>query len=296
MTSTPNPSEQPPAARIERTRRWSWAWLLPLAVVGVLIALALQASAERPVPITVRFAEGFGLRPGDPVACKGVQVGEVRDVRLTADAQSVLVEIALDRSAEPIAVEGTRLWVVRPEVSLRRVSGLDAIFGPRTIAIEPGPITATPKTSFDGLSEAPPLPDPTDGSLLLVLSAERRGSLSPGTPVTYRDVRVGQVLAYELAGNATAAEITIAVEPQYAALVRDNTRFFNTSGITADWGIFKGLDVRTDSLESVVTGAIGFATPKKPGARVGQGHAFELAPTADSDWLEWAPEIPLRDE
>jgi paraquat-inducible protein B len=272
------------------------AWLLPLAVVAALVVLGVQASAERPITLVVRFAEGYGLRPGDPVACKGVRVGEVQYVDLATDGQSVVVRVALDRSAEAIAVEGTRLWVIRPEVSLRRVSGLDALFGPRTIAIEPGPLGAARKTQFDGLEHAPPLPDPTDGSLLLVLRAERRGSLGPGSPVTYRDVRVGQVLAYALAGDATAAELTIAVEPQYAALVRDNSRFFNTSGITADWGIFKGLDVRTDSLESVVTGAIGFATPKKPGARVGAGHSFDLAASPDSDWLDWTPEIPLRSD
>ncbi|MFG0244090.1 MAG: MlaD family protein [Phycisphaerales bacterium JB054] len=292
MTDTPTP----PAARIARPRRWSWAWLLPLAVVAALVTLGVQASAERPITIVARFAEGHGLRPGDPVACRGVQVGEVREVQLAADAQTVEVHIALDRSAEPIAVEGSRLWVIRPEVSLRRVSGLDAIFGPRTIAIEPGPLGAARQTEFDGLAQAPPLPDPTDGSLLLLLRAERRGSLSPGSPVTYRDISVGQVLAYELAGDATAAELTIAIEPQYAALVRDNTRFFNTSGITADWGIFKGLDVRTDSLESVVTGAIGFATPNKPGARVGAGHTFDLATSPNSDWLGWDPAIPLRDD
>ena len=106
------------------------------------------------------------------------------------------------------------------------------------------------------------------------------------------------VLACRLADNATATatEITIAVEPQFAALVRENTRFFNTSGITADWGIFKGLDIRTHSLESIVTGAIGLATPNKPGPRVGAGHIFQLASVPASDWIKWEPEIPLRNK
>ncbi len=299
MTTQPEPSPPspppPPAARIARTRRWSLAWLLPLAVLAALITLGVQATGERPIPITIRFAEGAGLRPGDQVSCKGVKVGEVREVRLAPDAQSVLVEVALDRSAASTAVEGSRFWIIRPEVSLRRVSGLDAILGPRTIALEPGPVDAPRATRFGGLESAPPLPDPTDGSLTLTLRANRRSSLSPGSPVTYRDIRVGQVLSYRLASDATAAEITIAVEPQYAALVRENTRFFNTSGISADWGIFKGLDIRTDSLESIVTGAIGLATPNKPGPRVGAGHTFELAPIPNNDWLDWEPEIPLRE-
>jgi paraquat-inducible protein B len=293
MTDSPDPN--PPTARIVRTRRWSWAWLVPLAAVAGLLVLGVQASRERPIVITIRFVEGSGLRPGDPVACRGVQVGEVREVRLAADARSVVVEVALARSAATIAVEGTRFWVVRPEVSLRGVSGLDAILGPRTIAAEPGPPGAPHAASFTGLGTAPPLPEPTDGSLRLTLLTPRRGSLGPGSPVTYRDIRVGQVLSAALGADATAAELTVAIEPPYAVLVRENTRFFSTSGISADWRWFGGLDVRTDSLESVITGGIGLATPNKPGPRVAAGHTFELADTPDQDWLEWQPEIPMHE-
>lgn len=285
----------PPDALIVPARRWSWAWLVPLIVLGLLVVLGFQAARDRPLTVTIRFAQGFGLRPGDPVACKGVQIGEVREVRLAADAQSVIVKAALSRDASEIAVEGSRFWVVRPEVSLRGVSGLDAILGPRSLAVEPGPIAAKHLTTFTGLDDAPPLPDPTDGSLLLTLRATRRGSLGPGSPVTYRDVQVGQVLHARLADDATVVELAVAIEPSYAPLVRENTRFFNASGISADWRWFGGLDVRTDSLESVITGGIGLATPNKPGPRVGNGRVFDLADTPDADWLKWQPQIPLRD-
>jgi len=290
----PRAGDEPaPAARIVPVRRWSWAWLVPLAVAVALSALALQASRARPLGITVRFAEGSGLRPGDPVTCRGVQVGEVRDVRLAADARSVIVHLDVSPDAAGIAVEGTMLWVVRPEVSLRGVSGLDALFGPRSIAVEPGPTGGARKTAFDGLAGAPPLPPPSDGSLVLTLRASRRGSLSPGAPVTYRDVQVGRVLEFTLAPDAATVDLAVAIDPGYAPLVRDNSRFFNLSGITADWGIFSGLDVRTDSLESVVVGAVGFATPEKPGKQAQSGAVFELAEAPDQDWLKWQPRIPL---
>ncbi|MCC7388299.1 MAG: MCE family protein [Phycisphaerales bacterium] len=293
MHDTTEPT--PPEARIAPARRWSWAWLVPLGVLAVLGVLGVQASRDRPLAISIRFTEGSGLREGDPVSCKGVHVGEVRGVRLASDAQSVIVEVSLARSAANIAVEGSRFWVVRPEVSLRGVSGLEAILGPRTIAVEPGAHTAARVAAFTGLDDAPPLPDPTDGSLLLTLRAARRGSLDPGSPVTYRDIQIGRVLQSQLADDATAVEIAIAVDPPYAQLVRENTCFFNTSGITADWRWFGGLDVRTDSLESVITGGIGLATPTKPGARVGNGHVFDLADKPESDWLEWEPTVPLRE-
>lgn len=288
------PDDAPPQARIVRSRRWTWAWIVPLAVLAVLVALGVQAARERPLTIRIRFPEGEGLRPGDPVACKGVQVGEVAQVRLAADAQAVLVQIELARSAESLAVEGTRFWIVHPEVSLRGVSGLDTLLGPRTIGVEPGPLGGPRTTSFVGLDRAPPLAAPTDGSLLLTLRSARRWSLSPGTPITYRDIPVGQVLDSRLAEDATGVDITVAIEPAYAVLVRDNSRFFNASGVTAEVG-FSGITFRADTLESVITGGIALATPNKPGQRVANGHNFELAERAESEWTEWKPQIPLHE-
>jgi paraquat-inducible protein B len=222
-----------------------------------------------------------------------VQIGEVREVRLASDAASVVVDIGLAPDAAGVAVEGTLFWVVRPEVSLRRVSGLDALFGPRSIAAEPGPAEGARESVFEGLASAPPLPAPSDGSLVVVVRAARRNSLEAGSPVTYRDVQVGQVVGYQLAEDATSVELALTIEPRYAPLVRDNTRFFNISGISADWGIFSGLAVRTDSLESVVLGGIGFATPEKLGEPVVSGHAFDLADAPEDSWLKWQPRVPV---
>ncbi|MBK7405574.1 MAG: MCE family protein [Phycisphaerales bacterium] len=150
--------DNPPEARIVRDRRWSWAWLIPLGVLAILGVVGVQALNSRPVPVTVRFVDGAGLRPGDPVSCRGVQIGQVRRVRLAADAASVIVEIDLAHDAAGIAVEGTKLWIVRPEVSLRGVSGLDALLGPRSITVEPGPPAGNRVATFEGLADAPPLP------------------------------------------------------------------------------------------------------------------------------------------
>ncbi|MBK7405573.1 MAG: hypothetical protein IPJ41_13330 [Phycisphaerales bacterium] len=96
-----------------------------------------------------------------------------------------------------------------------------------------------------------------------------------------------------LADDATGVDLVITIDPGFATLVRANTRFYNVSGITADWGLFKGLDIRTDSLESVVSGGIAFATPDKPGEMVESGRRFELADEPEDSWLKWQPRIPL---
>ena len=283
----------PPAAIVLAPRRWSWAWLVPLGVLVTILAIALQAARERPIGVEVRFVEGSGLRAGDPVTCRGVQIGVVREVRLAPDASGVVARLDLSRDAAGVAVEGSRFWIVRPEVSLRGVSGLDSLLGPRCVSVSPGEAGSARQTRFDGL-ERIPVDAPGPDSLRITLRAPRRGSLSPGSPVLYRDVPVGRIFEARLAPDARGVELVAGIEPRYAALVRDNSRFFNVSGISADWGIFGGLSLRTDSLESVVAGGVGFATPDKPGAPALEGHAFDLAEAPEESWLKWRPAIPLE--
>lgn len=283
-----------PSSEIVRVRRVTWALLAPLAAAAVLAVLAVQAIRDRPVPITIRFTEGAGVRPGDPVTCRGVQVGVVKEVGLSGDLAGVVVGVSLARESAALAVEGTRFWIVRPEVSLRGVSGLESLLGPRSIAAVPGVPGSKRASEFDGLVRPPDdAATPVEGELIVLLRAARRGSIGIGSPVYYRDVQVGAVRSVRLSDDARTVELAAAVEPRYAPLVRDNTRFYNVSGIGVNWGIFGGLSVRTDSLEALIAGGVAFATPDRPGAAVTNGHVFDLAPQPDSKWLEWAPAIPL---
>ncbi len=128
-----------------------------------------------------------------------------------------------------------------------------------------------------------------------MLTAPRVGSIGAGAPVLFRDLPVGVVRGVRLAEDASGVEVSIAIDPAYAVLVRANSRFWLASGVGVDWGLFSGLSVRADSLGALIEGAIAFATPDRPGERVAAGHAFELEAAPEDKWLEWDPTIPLRE-
>lgn len=285
-----------PSARVVKRRGWwSWAWLAPALALIMVAALGYQAISQRGLPILLAFSNGRGIAAGDPVNCRGVQVGVVERVRLDASREGVVVHVRLYPDAESLASEGTRFWIVRPEVSLKGVTGLDALLGPRYIDVAPARPGQPRRTQFQGLESPPPIGELRPGTLELVLRATRRGSVTVGSPVTYRDIRVGQVLDLHLSPEATRVEIAVGIDPRYVPLVRDNSRFWNASGVGVDFGLFGGLTFRADSLESILTGGIAFATPdKKMGAVVANGHSFDLATDADPDWLGWEPAIPLE--
>lgn len=278
-----------PRAAIVRARSWaSWLWLVPVAALVVAAVLGWQAMKQRGVAITIEFADGAGLRIGDPISYRGVRIGQVKQVRLGEDLGHVHVEAELVREAEGLAVEGTRFWIVQPEISLSKISGLETLLGPRYIAVAPG--QGGPMRDFVGRERSPEEEEIVADGLRIVLESARAGSLSVGAPVTYREVRVGAITGFELDSSGQKVLIEVVIAPQHARLVRHNSVFWNTSGASLDVG-FKGVTVRAESLSTIVAGGIAFATPTKAGDRVASGHHFTLADAVDDDWLKWSPDL-----
>nr|WP_241527077.1 hypothetical protein [Pseudomonas sp. BIOMIG1N] len=115
--------------------------------------------------------------------------------------------------------------------------------------------------------------------------------------MTYRKMPVGKVIDMSLGQQADRVLISILIEPRYAPLVHTASRFWNASGVGIEAGLFKGVSVRTESLEALVAGGIAFATPDNPqmGEQARPGQTFALFDAVNDEWLEWAPKIALKE-
>lgn len=250
-------------------------------------------SAQAGIPITIRFPTGEGLTPGQSkVKFKGVTAGFVERMRVLPDLTGILVHVVMDPRAEPVLLAGTRFWLVTPKVGITGVSGLETLTGGAYIAMQPG--KGAPQRAF-AADEAPPAAAKAPKQLKIILTADRRGSLKAGSPVYYRQVRVGEVAGAELAKSADFVYITCLIEEKFAPLVRENTRFWNVSGIGVDFGLFRGGQIKAESLESILAGGIEFATPdnENMGERVKNGATFPLFAAPEDEWLAWKPKISL---
>ncbi|MEM8757929.1 MAG: MlaD family protein [Planctomycetota bacterium] len=288
-------TEHPPEARIERRkRRASLFWVMPLLTfVGLLVVLSIQVSRERGPTIFLTFDDAAALEPGAKIVHRGLSVGVVRDVRLSDTLDRVEVEAELAPHARKLAVEGSEFWIVRPEVSLRGVAGLDTLIGPRYIAVRPGDRDGEVQRRFEGRASAPGGFDLEADGLVVLLRSDTAATTSPGALVLYRGMPVGSVRGVTLADDSTHVRIEAVIERPYNLLVRENTRFWDASGVGLDFGWFSGLSVEAGSLDSVLRGAIALATPTSPGPPVEPGHEFTLAPQAENSWRRWQPEILL---
>ncbi|MBV2133366.1 MCE family protein [Pseudomonas sp. MAP12] len=241
--------------------------------------------------IELRARRGDGLREGTLLRYRGLDVGQVEQVGLSDDLADVLLKVRVSVAGERIARTGSRFWVVRPELGLARTANLDTLVSGPYLEVQPAPRQVEVQTRFELLPQAPQA-TPTAEGLALVLSAARRGSVEPGDDVTYREMAVGKVIRLELGPTADRVLIHILIEPRYAALVRGGSRFWNASGVDVDFGLLKGVAVRTESVEAILAGGIAFATPDEQ--RPAQpGQTFVLFDEPQAEWLNWAPKIPL---
>src|SRR5262249_20325901 len=86
------------------------------------------------------------------------------------------------------------------------------------------------------------------------------GSLGIGSPIYFRRLQVGQVIGYNLADDGKTIQLKIFVDRRYEKYVTAETRFWNASGIDVSFGA-GGLDVRTQSLVTLLAGGLAFDTP-----------------------------------
>ncbi|OEC35607.1 Paraquat-inducible protein B [Pseudomonas cuatrocienegasensis] len=245
--------------------------------------------------ITIRLPRGDGLSAGTTIRYRGLEVGKVEQIGLSDDLQSVVLRARLTQAQAQIARAGTRFWVVKPQVSLTGAANLETLVSGQYLEVLPAEQPGARQTEFEALLN-PPSQTATEQGLRLTLSSARRSSLKEGVPVTYREVPVGKVLSYELGATADRVLIHVLIEPRYAPLVRTGSRFWNTTGFGVDAGLFKGVKLRTESLETLIEGGVAFATPDiaQMGSAAQPGQTFALFDDPLPEWLNWAPKIALE--
>ncbi len=271
-------------------------WLVPLLALAASIAFSWVGLRDRGPLVVIHAAHGHGLGEGDSVRYLGIDVGVVRSATLgpAGDEDGVRLEVQLSKEAGDLARAGTRFWVVRPQLSLDSIEGLETIIGARYLALAPGPKGAERRTQFTALTE-PPLEDEIDGGmgLEIVLEGSSRFGIQPGAGLVYRGVRIGTVIAVGLASDATSVEVRVRVRDAYAQLVREESVFWETGGFEFGLSLTGGLDIDLASLRTALIGGVAMATPVQGGPAVSTGTRYRLHANVEEDWLDWAPALPM---
>jgi paraquat-inducible protein B len=271
-----------PAAEIRAKRSFSIIWVVPLVALVIGGWLAYKALSEKGPIITITFETAEGLEAGKTkIKYKDVEIGEVTEIAIEKDLSRVVVTAELKKGVGAYLTDKTRFWVVRARVGAGQVSGLGTLFSGAYIGIDPQK-EGKPQKSFKGL-EIPPILTAGLPGRHFTLLANDLGSLDVGTPVRYRKVTVGKVVGYQFDPEKDALKIQVFVQAPFHEKVGKETRFYNASGfdVTLD---ASGLRINTDSMVSVMIGAIAFESPVslKASEKAPEDFEFRLYPDRES--------------
>lgn len=273
-----------PTDSVDSKRGISAVWLLPLCAVLLGAWLTYKHFTEAGVSVVITFPTGQGLEAGQTeVRYKGIQIGSVRELDVQPDLQSVAAQITINKQAETALREDTQFWLVKPELSLGGVQGLDTLVSGNYIAVRPGQNPNT-RYVFKALKEPPP-PELNQGDLEIRLSAPNLGSLHAGSPIHYRKLKVGEIVDFALSDDNGSVIFKAHIDAEYAHLLNTNSRFWNTSGVSIS-GDLNSINVDTDSLASIILGGLSFAEPEgsAPGEPVLDSQIFKIFPSyAEAD-------------
>jgi paraquat-inducible protein B len=274
----PPPVDELPEALPDRAHRirLPYVWILPAIVIVAGAFVAVHEKLAEGVPIEITFRDADDLEPNKTkISYKAVEIGQVKEIRVSKDRKNVIVEARIHRDARDYLIKDTGFWVVRPRVTGANISGLGTLVSGAYISVDVGH-SSEPARSFTGL-EVPPIVTLGLPGHEYVLHAKDIGSLSIGSTVFYRHIAAGQVVAYSLDPSGDSVTIKVFVNAPYDTFVTRETRFWQASGI--DMSVdSEGVKLHSESLASILEGGVAFQPipGAKPSPQLPEDTSFSM--------------------
>lgn len=215
-----------PVARVQKRPPGGYSKLWWLTGACLILAMALFGGrylARGPV-IQIEFQDGYGLKIGDTLRYRGVDIGEVTDVKLSDDLDLVTAIVQLDPDSQSVAVEGSQFWIQRARLRIGQVSGLDTVLGAKYLGVAPGPADAPAKSQFVGVET--PLGMTQGGWISVSIQFADGNGIQVGDPIRYRGIDVGEVVGVDLDPSMDSVSVEAHLIGQAMKFAQNDAQFW----------------------------------------------------------------------
>jgi paraquat-inducible protein B len=257
------------AAKPSILGRLSLVWIVPILALAVSLGVAWQNYQDRGTSIEISFENASGITTETVIKYRDVTVGEVENVEFAEGLGEVIVTARIDKEIWPYLDDDAEFWVVRPDVSVRGITGLDTVLGGVYIEGNWDTTADVAQYQFTGL-ESPSLTLADQEGIQIVLRATDGSSLSKGAPILHKGIKVGYLEAPQLSFDGREVRATAFIEAPHDARITTATRFWDTSGFSVSVGA-AGLSLDVDSIASLIEGGIAFDTVVSGGLPISGG-------------------------
>ena len=270
-----NAGDQQRSATFKRSRWPGLIWAAPLAALLIVLWLGLKAYLSSGPEVHVVFPITGGLKAGNTdVKYKGATVGTVTAVKISKSLQTMDVSLSFHSVMANHLGKATRFWVAGNSVSFSDLSSLKSIISGPYIGIDPQP--GKTHHHFVGLGQPPVLKTEPEGETL-TLTTSTLGNISEGSPVYYRDLKVGEVRGTKLMPSGKQFQIYAFIDQEDEHLIDAETHFWSAGAVHISTG-GSGPSLQIQSIPALVMGAIAFSTPQSaaPVPKLSKGGVYKL--------------------
>lgn len=284
MTDTPPSGPAPMKIRPARTpvlQRLALVWIVPVIALAVSLGAAWQSYSDRGVRITIAFDNAAGVQAGTTeIRYRDIRVGLVEAVEFDDGLGTILVQARVDQDIAPYLDADAQFWVVRPDVSVRGISGLDTVLSGVYIAGNWNTTADVAQTNFTGL-DRPVLTRANQRGTTILLQSDNAGSIAAGAPVLHKGLEVGYLEEPQLNFDGTGVVVAAFIEAPFDRRITSSTRFWDVSGFNVSLGA-NGVALNVDSLASLIEGGVAFDTVVSGGDPVIDGQSFAIYPSEET--------------
>ncbi len=247
--------------------------------------------SEPPPQIPLRAGKTFilsaddpiDLTPRSPVYYKNIQVGEVVDVGIDTSGMKIRAQLFIYEDSLKFISKKSVFWVHSGlEMHGSLADGVSLLTGPLARMLHGGVSFTTPDIAKKKKHTLPEegfsftlhksyqaavaeVSDLQSAGKRLVLIAPDAESLSPGSPILHKKIKIGEVEQFKLSPDQQSVLIECLIYSEFKDIVGPSTRFYNTSGLQVSGGL-DGISLQSGSLQSVLTGGIGCINPPEKGS------------------------------
>lgn len=236
--------------------------------------------------VSLSLKSAMNLHEGSAIYYKGVAIGKV--VSLALSGEGVEADLAIQKEHKSLMRRDSLISLSTFEVGMEGVKNASSLISGPSLHVSAGHSSelGTHYRLKNIISHQNALRD----GLRIVVSADRKSSLKVGSPVLFRQIKIGDVEEFRLSDNATQVEFSLFIKPCYAHLVRKNSRFYNASALGVEVGL-GGIKVKTETLETMIGGGIVLSTPDEFNEQAQNMAVFKLYDEPEDSWLKWHPRL-----
>ena len=249
-------------------------WIVPFIALIIAGWLAYQYFSELGPQIRIVFPENAGLQAGQShIKYRNVPIGTVQKIELQEDGEGIVVVARMDKTASPYLNKSSKFWIVKPEVGIGGVSGLDTLISGTYINMY---AEKEEETQYSFLGQSYAYRDDSKGEYFVLNIPQGSNIVKVGTPIYLKNIKVGQVEYIVLALDNSSVDVIVYIENNYTPYVRTDSNFWvrSTFAVSLNNG---RVDMSIAPVTDLIQGAIEFSSQQKGlKCNVPNGHIFKL--------------------